>query len=57
LSGVYPIEDGKLASRRRPPFKYEIDEISRGVETKARELVTQLREEFKKISVGDGDAN
>lgn len=57
LSGVYPLEDGKLASRRRPPFKYEIDEISRGVETKARELVTQLREEFKKISVGDGDAN
>ncbi len=56
LSGVYPFEDGKLAARRRPPSKLEIDKISRVVETKARELVAQLREEYKKSSTGDGDA-
>lgn len=57
LSGVYPFEDGKRASRRRTPYKHEIDEISRVVETKARELVKQLREEFKKASTGDDDAD
>lgn len=57
LRGVYPFEDGKLSSRRRPPSKHEIDEISNVVETKARELVTQLREEFMKLSVGDGNAD
>lgn len=56
LSGVYPAEDGKVASRRRPPFKHEIDQISRVVEDKARELMIQLNEEFKKTVVGDGDA-
>ena len=53
LSGVYPFEDGKLSPRRRPPLKHEIDEISRVVETKARELVAQLREEFNKTGTGD----
>lgn len=56
LSGVYPFEDGHISARRRPPSKIEIDKISRVVETKARELVAQLREEFVKISAGGGDA-
>ncbi len=53
LSGVYPFEDGHLSSRRRPPFKHEIDEISQVVENKARELVSLLREDFKKTSEGE----
>lgn len=53
LSGVYPYEDGKVSTRRRPPFKHEIDEISRVIETKARLLVTQIREDYAKKSAGD----
>jgi len=55
LSGVYPFEDGKFSSRRRPPSKHEIDQISRVVEEKARDLVSQLREEFNTSQVGGGD--
>jgi len=55
LSGVYPCEDGLLSSRRRAPFKHEIEEISGVVEARARELVKQLSEEFAGSS-GDGDA-
>lgn len=57
LNGVYPHEDGKLSSRRRPPLKHEIDEISLVVENKARELMTQLREELTATSEGGGDAD
>ncbi len=46
LSGVYPWEDGKVSTRRRPPSKQEIDEISLVVESKARELVTKIRDEY-----------
>lgn len=46
LSGVFPVEEGKPSSRRRGPEKSEIDAISRVIEVKSRELVTQLREEF-----------
>lgn len=53
LSGVYPCEDGKVAARRRLPLKNEIDDISRVIETKARELVTQIREEYKRMPIGD----
>ncbi len=53
LSGVYPGEDGKVATRRRPPLKHEIDDISRVIESKARELVTLIREEYKKANAGD----
>lgn len=53
LSGVYPFEDGKVATRRRPPSKHEIDDISRVIESKARELVAQMREEYKKANAGD----
>ncbi len=49
LTGVYPFEDGKVSSRRRTPSKDEVDNISRVVETKARELVVKLRQEYKNI--------
>lgn len=53
LSGVYPFEDGKVATRRRPPLKHEIDEISRVIETKARTLVMQIRKEYKQTAAGE----
>lgn len=52
LSGVFPIEDGKVSSRRRAPTKDEIDAISRVIEIKSRELVASLSEEYAKL--GDG---
>ena len=57
LSGVYSFEDGQLASRRRAPFKHEIEAISSVVEAKARQLVKELTEEFKKQTTGAGDAD
>lgn len=53
LSGVYPREDGKISSRRRPPTTNEIDKISRVIETKARELVVALQTEYSNLSTGD----
>lgn len=50
LSGVYPIEDGVVSSRRRVPNKQEIDAISRVVEAKARSLVDELKAEVQKLS-------
>lgn len=52
LSGVFPVEDGKISSRRRAPYKPEIDAISRVIESKSRELVAKLRKEFAKLSAG-----
>jgi hypothetical protein len=52
LSGVYPFEDGKTSSRRRAPYKREIDAISRVIESKSRELVTKLRGEFANSNTG-----
>lgn len=52
LSGVFPLEEGKVSSRRRPPFKGEIDVISRVIESKSRELVALLREEYSKLDAG-----
>ena len=57
LSGVYPLENGRLATRRRPPLKHETETISSVVETKARQLVQELTEEFKNTGVGDIDAS
>lgn len=48
LSGVFPVEDGKVSSRRRAPEKSEVDAISRVIEIKSRELVASLREEHAK---------
>jgi hypothetical protein len=53
LSGVFPVEEGKVSTRRRAPHKSEIDAISRVIETKSRELLVLLREEFTKQGLGD----
>lgn len=52
LSGVFPIEEGKASTRRRPPYKHEIDAISRVIENKARDLVAALRLEYVGSSAG-----
>lgn len=52
LSGVFPIEEGKASTRRRPPYKHEIDAISRIIENKARDLVAALRLEYAGSSAG-----
>jgi hypothetical protein len=52
LSGVFPVEEGKVSTRRRAPYKSEIDTISRAIEAKSRELVAKLREEFVESSAG-----
>lgn len=46
LSGVFPLEEGKISTRRRPPSKREIDTLSRVIESKARDLVVELRTDF-----------
>lgn len=46
LSGVFPLENGKISSRRRTPSKNEINSISHVIESKSRELVKSLRDEF-----------
>lgn len=46
LCGVFPVEEGKVTTRRRAPHKSEIEAISRVIESKSRELVAKLREEF-----------
>lgn len=52
LSGVFPMEDGKISTRRRSPFKHEIDTISRVIEAKSRELVIDLRKEYATLESG-----
>ncbi|WP_293779757.1 hypothetical protein [uncultured Oxalicibacterium sp.] len=52
LTGVYPCVDGRILSKRRPPEKYEIEKISKVIEAKSRELVTQLRVEHLKAAEG-----
>lgn len=52
LSGVFPLEEGKVSTRRRPPHKHEIDALSRVIESKARELVAALRSEFLVAEAG-----
>lgn len=52
MNGVYPLEDGKISTRRRKPYKREIDAISRVIESKSRELIVKLREEFAKTNAG-----
>ena len=53
VNGVYPLEDGKISSRRRKPNKRETDAISRVIESKSRELMIKLREEFAKTKAGE----
>ena len=57
LSGVYPFEDGQLATRRRAPLKHEIEAISAVVEARARQLAEEIEAEFQKDLGGEGDAD
>ena len=52
LSGIFPLDDGKVSTKRRPPHKHEIDALSRVIESKARDLVTELRSEFLATEAG-----
>lgn len=52
LNGVFPVEEGKVSLRRRAPNKREVDAISLVIESKSRELVAKLREEFAELSAG-----
>lgn len=52
LRGVFPVEEGKVSSRRRAPLKGEIDSISRVIEAKSRELVAKLRDDFADSDAG-----
>lgn len=57
LSRVFPAEEGKVSpTHRRPPSKVEINAISRVIESKSRDLVIKLREEFAQSSAGVSDA-
>lgn len=56
LSGVYPLEDGKVLSRRRAPQKTEIDTISRVIESWARDLAAQMHKEYASLGTGPRDA-
>lgn len=57
LSGVFPVEEGKTTTRRRPPLKHEIDAVSRVIEGKARDLVVQLHAEYAKLIPEVNDAH
>ena len=52
LSGVFPLEEGKVSTKRRPPYKHEIDALSRVIESKARDLVLELRSEYLAVEAG-----
>lgn len=52
LSGVFPLEEGKVSTRRRTPHKFEVDAISRVIEAKARALVAALRAEYAAVNPG-----
>lgn len=52
LSGVFPLEEGKVSTKRRPPHKHEIDALSRVIESKARDLVAKLRTEYLAVGAG-----
>jgi hypothetical protein len=53
LSGVFPVEDGALSSRRRTPHKDEIEIISQAIEKKSRELVIQFAAESLRADDGE----
>ncbi len=53
LNGVYPREDGKISTRRRKPNKNETDAISRVIESKSREMMIRIREEFAQTKTGE----
>lgn len=53
LNGVYPREDGQISKHRRKPNKHETNAISRVIESKSRELMIRIREEFAKTKTGE----
>ena len=57
LSGVFPLEEGKISTKRRPPYKHEIDALSRVIESKARDLVYALRSEYLATATGASNAS
>jgi len=48
LFGVFPVEKGKVSSKRLHPSKDEVELVSNIIEEKSRGLVEQLRKEFSK---------
>lgn len=52
LSGVFPVEEGKTSTRRRAPYKSEVDAISRIIENRARDLVAALHAEYNSSNPG-----
>lgn len=52
LSGVFPLEDGKISTRKRSPHKHESDALSRVIESRARDLMEELRAEHLKTNTG-----
>jgi hypothetical protein len=53
LSGIFPLEEGKVTTKRRPPSKREIDALSRVIESKARDLVIELRSKYSAVDAGE----
>lgn len=47
VTGVYPLEQGKVSSRRRSPSRTEANAVSRVIESRARELILELRAQFE----------
>jgi hypothetical protein len=47
VTGVFPLEEGKVSSRKRSPTKSEVNGVSRLIEVRARELMSALRNEYK----------
>ncbi len=54
LSGVYDFDNssGEVSNKRRSPNKSELTKISRAIESKSRELVLKMREEYSAYSAG-----
>jgi hypothetical protein len=46
------LEEGKVSTKRRPPYKHEIDALLRVIESKARDLVAELRSEYLAADTG-----
>jgi hypothetical protein len=53
LRGVYPMENGKVSTRKRTPYRYEVERISSVVEDMGRQLMDELRAEDTSVSGGN----
>jgi hypothetical protein len=52
LRGVFPMENGKVSTRKRTPYKHEVERISTVVEDMARQLMDELRAEDLPLPLG-----